>query len=151
MKAKHLNILMHFWLHTWTMYRNIVILRNHWICDQNLFGHAASFGGGEALCINLNEKNGWMDVAMEVRCKGCMYVVICVWFIIFRLGENTFFVITNLLNHPMYNKLMSIHYKLTFFYVFSCFEHVVAQQHTYALTIGYCQCCIGILKRTWYQ
>ncbi len=61
------------------------------------------------------KKNGWMDVAMEVRCKGCMYVVICVWLVIFRLGENNFFVITNLLNHPMYNKLMSIHYKLTFF------------------------------------
>jgi hypothetical protein len=60
------------------------------------------------------KKNGWMDVAMEVRCKGSMYVVICVWLVIFRLGENNFFVITNLLNHPMYNKHMSIHYKLTF-------------------------------------
>jgi hypothetical protein len=43
-----------------------------------------------------------------------MYVVICVWLVIFRLGENNFFVITHLLNHPMYNKIMSIHYKLTF-------------------------------------
>jgi hypothetical protein len=88
---------------------------------------------------------------MEVRCKGCMYVVICVWLVIFRLGENNFFVITNLLNHPMYNKLMSNHYKLTFLLCLFTFQICGFQPHTYALTIGYCQCCIGILKRTWYQ